>query len=282
MLLDMRPMSRVRVVLVVLLALAGSGCSLFLPRAPVPLRQIPYETTGAARPATLAILLPGRGGAAEDYETHGFIAAARERAFPADFVACDATIGYYARRSLLERLREDVLLPARHRGYQHFWLVGISMGGAGALLYARAHPEDVSGVVLLAPFLGDDKVLSSVERAGGLSAWRMPVALDKDEWQPLLWDSLQRLGAGTNRLDIPILLGYGRDDRFARAHALLARALAPEQVFSRPGGHDWDAWTPLWDSVLEAWGARIAPLPAPLSATTNSWCPETHRRGIVA
>ncbi len=257
-----------RVVLVLLAALGSGACSLLLPRAPVPLRTIPYETVGAARPPALAILLPGRGGAAEDYASHGFVAAARAHALPADLVACDATIGYYARRTLLGRLRTDVVEPARRRGYQRLWLVGISMGGVGALLYAREYPEDVSGVILIAPFLGDEKVLRSVEQAGGLDGWRLPTDHDPEDWQPLLWDSLRRLGAGTNRAEIPVWLGYGLADRFARAHALLARALPPAQVFTRPGGHDWDAWCPLWHAMLDTWTARP---PATAGARSGPW-----------
>ncbi len=262
-------MPSARVVLVLLVALGCGACSLFLPRAPVPLRTIPYEMPGAARPPTLAILLPGRGGAAEDYANHGFIAALRAHALPGDLVACDATIGYYARRTLLERLREDVVEPARRRGYQRVWLVGISMGGVGALLYAREYPEDVSGVVLIAPFLGDEGVLRSVEEAGGLDGWRLPAEHDESEWQPLLWDSLRRLGAGTNRPEIPVWLGYGLTDRFARGHALLARSLPREQVFTRPGGHDWDAWCPLWGDMLDAWSSR----PVAAGVGLERWMP---------
>src|SRR5712672_3477612 len=56
----------------------------------------------------------------------------------ADIVVADLHFGYYLRQTAIERLREDVILPARTRGYQCISLVGISLGGFGALYYAES------------------------------------------------------------------------------------------------------------------------------------------------
>jgi hypothetical protein len=50
-------------------------------------------------------------------------------------------------------------------------------------------------------------------------------------------------------------LGYGRDDRFADAHRLLATQLPAAQVFDTPGGHDWPVWRA---AVAAVAGARAA------------------------
>src|ERR671930_1091173 len=78
---------------------------------------------------TLVVFLPGIGDFAEDFERHGFIAALAASGLAADALAVDAHYGYYGRRTVLERLAEDVVLPAREQGYREVWLVGISMGG---------------------------------------------------------------------------------------------------------------------------------------------------------
>jgi len=45
------------------------------------------------------------------------------------------------------------------------------MGGLGALMYLRAHPEDIAGVCLISPFLGYPGIISEISAAGGLTAW---------------------------------------------------------------------------------------------------------------
>ena len=47
-------------------------------------------------------------------------------------------------------------------------------------------------------------------------------------------------------------LGYGREDRFAASHRLMAAALSTESVDTVPGGHEWPAWRHLWGNFLDA------------------------------
>ena len=60
------------------------------------------------------------------------------------------------RGTFLERLATDVIAPAKARGYDEIWMMGPSMGGFGSLFYARAHTTDITGVLSIAPFLGDE------------------------------------------------------------------------------------------------------------------------------
>jgi hypothetical protein len=43
-----------------------------------------------------------------------------------------------------------------------------------------------------------------------------------------------------------VVLGFGREDRFADQCRVLADVLLPERVFTVPGGHDWATWKKLW------------------------------------
>lgn len=192
---------------------------------------------------SLLVMLPGADMSAEDFRTHGFFDAVRQAGRPVDMMAVETGVECYLDGVTVSQLH--ALLPP-----QPVWLVGISLGGMGALLYARAHPERVAGVVVLAPFIGTRGLIAEIERAGGLRQWSPPPdEATTDERRLLAW-----LGAGA----LPdIHLGYGIDDRFAAAHCLLAEILPPERVLTAPGGHDWPTWYRLWQDILgtSAFGA---------------------------
>jgi pimeloyl-ACP methyl ester carboxylesterase len=194
------------------------------------------------------ILLPGIGDVAEDYESHGFVDAVLRTEAPADLVAVDMHVGYYARRTALERLRKDVITPAREAGYEKIWLVGISLGGLGASVYAAEHAADLEGLVLLAPFLGDRKIVREIAGAGGLGAWQ-PDERTEDDYQRRLWQWVKRYSKGSEKLPA-LFLGYGEGDPFAPASRLLAQVLPVERVLTVPGGHDWQTWQQLWHAFL--------------------------------
>jgi pimeloyl-ACP methyl ester carboxylesterase len=107
----------------------------------------------------LVIVLPGRGDDGLGEKERGMARAIQEAWPRADVLLAAATYAYYRDGNVVERLHQDVVAPARAAGYARIWLAGASMGGMGALLYERAHPGALAGVVLFAPFLGDEKLL---------------------------------------------------------------------------------------------------------------------------
>lgn len=227
--------------------LAWAACARLRP-TPVPLRTLDLSPPGVEK--TLVVFLPGRRDSPEDFRRYRFAEIAREAGGRADFVAVDAHPGYYFNKTIVDRLREDVFAPARRR-YERVWLVGISIGGTGSLLYSDLHPKDVDGIVLLAPFLGAEPVIEEIEKGGGLRSWVPPPPDGSDDFERRLWTFLQRnerQGEGS----IPVYLGWGERDRFARANALLGRGLPEGRTFRAPGGHDWKAWTALWRQVVGA------------------------------
>jgi pimeloyl-ACP methyl ester carboxylesterase len=218
-----------------------------------PLDTLHYAAVDDERQPRLLIFLRGRGGSHKDYEKHGFVADIKKRGLPYDMRAPNAHIGYYVGRSLVQRLKADVIDPARAAGYREVWLVGASMGGLGALLYAKFHPGDIDGVYLISPFLGHREVISEIIFAGGLAAWE-PGAYDPEEdWQIMLWDWIKNRTAadwdGT-----PVFLGYGEADMFADAHMLLGANLPPGHVFTAPGGHTPQVMRQVWLNYLDAGG----------------------------
>jgi pimeloyl-ACP methyl ester carboxylesterase len=226
-----------------------SACKAFFP-APAPMQSLPYPAQAQARAPALLVLLPGRGDNAESFEEHGFISAVHDRKLPVDVVAADATFGYYVKETLHERANQDVLDPLLAKGYEHVWLGGISMGGLGSLLLAKDHPGKIEGVILFAPYLGEEEVVQEVERAGGLAQWQPPVG--ETDYQRALWRDLKALTSGEQR-GPAIYLAFGEQDRFARGHRLLAAALPPERVLRTEGKHDWPPWQKLWGTFLDSW-----------------------------
>lgn len=189
-------------------------------------------------------MLPGRGDRAETFSREGFEKAGELHGF--DTILVDAHFGYYMQRSLISAIHNDIVLPARKSGYQSIWLLGVSMGGLGSLLYTSAHPDEVDGLVLLAPFLGDDDVIEEINQRGGLSGWKAGESKLED-YEIAVWSWLQEAILSDNKT--PILLGYGESDRLATAYPALTVFLAPENVYSIPGEHKWETWKVLWEDI---------------------------------
>jgi pimeloyl-ACP methyl ester carboxylesterase len=237
--------------LVALVCLAGTGCA-WMFRAPTPIATIRYPAADAGG-SELLVLLPGRGDRARSFAEAGIVDLVRRERPSLDVVAVDATFGYYIHRNLPERVRTDVVEPARAHGYRSVWVAGISMGGLGAALFAEKNPGAVQGVLLLAPFLGDEPVIAEIEAAGGLRSWAPAATIEPDDYQHMLWRWLK--GCTTAPASCPqILLGFGSSDRFVRAHRLLAAALPADHVVTVPGGHDWGPWRGLFTAFLPKLG----------------------------
>jgi pimeloyl-ACP methyl ester carboxylesterase len=219
-----------------------SGCIGLVPtETPIP----SIATVRADSPNdTLVIMLPGRGDRADTFIAHGFQKEGQRLGF--DTLAVDAHFGYYMRRSLLPRLHEDIVVPARAAGYQNIWLLGISMGGFGSLLYAAEHSDEIDGIILLEPYLGDHKLAEEIDASGGLVAWSGEGA-EFEDYEIGVWAWLQ--SAANGRSGTPIILGYGESDDSARTHAVLADALDSSSVYTLQGGHNWTTWRPLWKEI---------------------------------
>lgn len=212
-----------------------------------------------ARAETLLVFLPGAYLDPSDFEREGFVSAVRERDLAADVLLVDANVSYYYDQTFIERLSADVLAPHRALGYKQIWLVGISIGGFGALTHELSRPGMVDGIVALAPYLGRRPLGAEIHKAGGLQAWEVPEGPPPDdEMDRKLWPWLKQYThrASARKLP-PLYLGYGLADRFAANHRLLADALPQNQVFTTEGGHDWPQWSRLWRRVVD-----VLPLPS--------------------
>jgi pimeloyl-ACP methyl ester carboxylesterase len=227
-------------------ALAYFGACIPAAVTPLQTRVVP-AVSGNDAPAL--IYLPGMGDSITVFEANGMLDSLRAAGLDAEFVACNAHYGYYANRSLLERVQQDVVKSERVTGHAKVWLVGNSMGGLGSLLFASRQPGVVQGIVLLGPFISRGRVSHEIEAAGGLKAWN-PTVSDTADWERRLWLWLKNCAAGSDTSCPAIYLGYGRADRLATEHKLLAAVLPPEHVVALEGGHDWPIWRSAWGELL--------------------------------
>ncbi len=242
------------------LSLLVAGCTERYREATAPLNAAYYKVSDSSECPTLFVFLPGRRSMPADFERNGFIDALRSRGIQCDAVAVDLHMGYYMNKSIFTRLKDDVIGPARQKGYKTIWLVGISLGGLGAVIYAAEYPEDIQGVLLIAPYLGEEEILHEIGEAGGLSKWK-PGHTAEEDWQRRLWSYLKKVA--TDHTANPVIyLSYGLSDRYASGARLLGNFLPPSHVHAVEGHHDWSTWIELWDAFLTRWPAISVPATA--------------------
>jgi len=227
-----------RLTILILVTQLLAGC-IGIPPTETPLPSI-TTATSAGRNDTVIIMLPGRGDRADAFIREGFEQPGTAHRF--DTIATDAHFGYYMKRSLLTRLHEDIVLPAREAGYENVWLLGISMGGYGALLYASQNPDLVDGVILLAPYLGERKSLEEIVSSGGLQNWDGGASRMED-YEIGIWNWLRDSNT-------PVILGYGEADGMADGYRrVMTGTLESSSIYTLEGGHNWTTWKPLWNRI---------------------------------
>ena len=207
----------------------------------------------------LWVMLPGAYMKPDDFLRAGFADAIHARGLPHDIALLEATISEVVDGNALlllqDYLRATAATPARK-----VCLLGISLGAQLALLcLARSGanaPQSqaaarVSHALVMAPYLGPRDLLAKVAAGARLADGVLPPAAPVDNEREI-WHWLQDSAVRKP----PLYLGYGSDDRFADAHALMARTLPAERVDTQPGGHEWPVWSALWMRHLDLLHAR--------------------------
>ena len=235
----------VRISLIVLIATILAQCSLLVGKNAMHTTYYPGTGEGAA----LVVLFPTIGGDGSLYKDYGLIEEIRARRPMVDVVVLDVKPELYLAGEIVKIVRSEVIIPAKDKGYPLTILVGTSLGGHGAILYATQYPEDVDGVFLFSPFISGPLASMAIEEAGGLEQWEDCPFL---AWEHSckVWKALKDYVADRERR-ARVFLGYGTEDRFADECRLLGKSLPPENVFTVPGGHNWKTWEQLWIKTWE-------------------------------
>lgn len=231
-----------------LLILTGlySGCSLFTPKGKTPLATEPYPA--AANSKTLMVMMPGIGNSASDFASNGFINDLQTDYPHIDVITAETHFGYFKERTLTTRLKQDIITPAQRQGYNEIWLMGTSLGGLGSLLYAAEYPNDIAGIITIAPYLGEKALIRDITSAPSLSLWAQNYQ-GNDELARAVWIPLIQKHCMNQHPKI--ILATGDDDKFIKAHQLLAKCLPESQVHVIEGKHNWNTWEKLWLQILE-------------------------------
>src|SRR5262249_33541170 len=211
--------------------------------------RLEYRSPVSGPSRVLIFMLPGVGSEAEDLVREGMVDAVHARVPRGDVVVIQPDLAVYLEDRVTVAIHRTVIEPAQAYGYQRIWLLGVSLGGMGALLYASAHADVPEGLVLLSPFLGTRGTMAEVSAAGGLESWSGARSVaTAPELRSLIWlkGHLARKAARP-----ALYLGYGVQDRFASELRLLAQHLPVAQVAALPGGHDWPTWKALWETLLD-------------------------------
>jgi pimeloyl-ACP methyl ester carboxylesterase len=230
-------------------ALCLTSC-LRLVTAPLPMRSLATPAPGVAK--CLVVFLPGVADRAGSFESEGFVDELRRRNLAIDVVTADATVGYYLRGIEAPAIEHDVVGPATARPYDQVWMVGVSMGGFGALHYAASFPSRLDGVLVLAPHLGEETVLEQIRDAGGLDRWQPPPPrrFGERNYTEDTWRWLRRRTVD-GQPGPEVYLGFGMGDAITGRANLLAPMLPRSHVFADDGGHSWATWRRLWSRFLD-------------------------------
>ncbi|WP_431637684.1 alpha/beta hydrolase-fold protein [Dyella sp. KULCS107] len=220
------------------------------PRRPIPTTLIPAK----APTGQLVVVLPGRGDNLDSLTRTGIAQIIQQKWPGADVMLTGLTMPYYRQGQATVRLHGEIMAPARER-YRQVWLVGISLGGLGALLYDQAHPDEAAGLLLLSPYLGDRAIHREIRTAGGLDAWQPgpPQPLGPATFQHELWRSLRDWSHRPERTRTT-WVAYGASERFRRSIELMSPQLPASHVLMLPGHHNWKLWRGALEALLDRAG----------------------------
>lgn len=197
----------------------------------------------------LLIMLPGAKITPQQMVENGLISTLRVYNLAVDVLVLDAHADLYFERNEIEGLLHQTMDDVRAHGYKRIWLLGISLGGTGAMICSSQHPKEIEGVLLLAPFLGTRGLVAEVDAAGGLQKWQAGNIDSRDQERELL--EKIRIDVFDTHLIPPLFLGYGSEDRYRGSSMMLAAFLPSHRVTTISGGHDWETWKVLWQNLLE-------------------------------
>ena len=241
----------VPLLLACLLALAGCAANGDVTR------PVPTTFVAAPQPAhRLVVMLPGRGDSLQSLTDNG-IARIIQQSWPdADVLLTGLTMPFYQQGGVAKRLHDEVIEPARRPAYRQVWLAGISLGGLGALMYDRAYPDEIDGLLLLSPYLGENAIHEQIRQAGGLAGWQSgpPQTLGPGTFQQELWRSLKGWSQRPQRTQ-STWLAYGDKERFRESIELMSPLLPAYHVVMLPGKHNWKLWKPAMRALLERAGS---------------------------
>jgi hypothetical protein len=209
------------------------------------MRTLVDAVPGTSAPLLLA-LLSGTFSEPDDFIREGFVSAVRTRGIAAQVAMAGMRMADFADGTVVERIRESIVEPARERGATRIWFAGISLGALAGLAYASRRERELEGLVLISPYPGTRPVLAEIAAQGGLARWTPAIGAEGD-LEREAWRWLARRGRGAPEVHCY----FGSEDRFAEGQRAMARTLPAQAVHEMPGGHEWPDWRRMWIEFLD-------------------------------
>lgn len=234
-----------RNILLVFLISATQSCSYFRD-TDSPISWTHYKIS-SDKTQNLIVFLPGIYSDMYSFEKAGFFENIDQYHPDFDVITVDVHLGHYLHGVMVEQLHQNVIQLAKAMGYENIVLAGISLGGYGSLWYNHEYGSEIKGLLLFAPYLGDEKLIDTIKLNGGLSKWRMTEKLEDAGFGEKVWHWIDDDLSGKRS---NVLLVYGSDDKFAQAARELAENVPDSQVVEGLGAHNWPTWRVLWFSLL--------------------------------
>ena len=196
----------------------------------------------------LIIFLPGLYDEADRFEEEGFFKMAREAGVEADMLAASVHVQHFIQQKMVAHIESDIFQPIQNKGYKHIWFVGLSLGGLNSLEYFRTHEKDICGVVLLAPYILNKKLISEIERMDAGKVWQPKLGeyneITEERIQKIWWWLKNKADKGQ------IYMGYGDKDIYASSHKVIENYLNKNHVIKVEGKHNWKTGKRIWQQQL--------------------------------
>lgn len=244
--------SRFLRLLTTLIALPFTGCRLLLQKPTRPVRKLIFRPSDGEAKETI-VLLPGRLSPPEEFVQYGVVKEIQSRRPHAEIIVPDLHLGYYMAGLADVCLHDEILSSARSQKHK-VTILGVSMGGLGALMYSLRYPGEVDELLLLSPFVGEEALITEIQAVGGLPKWESNVNIPRGKEQALrkCWGEIKRQWLPSGSSVRPTMkLAVGREDRLLRSNAYFAKEILRKGEFIElDGGHDWDCWLRCTQAVL--------------------------------
>jgi hypothetical protein len=116
------------------------------------------------------------------------------------------------------------------------------------LMYERKYPNEMRGLILMAPFMGigGGSMIKEIEAAGGLTQWKprrwyLPI-VNRDTASGEQWRIVKSWLSHPERAR-EVWVICGQNDRFYPVAEIISSLVPSENYFTPPGGHAWKVWT---------------------------------------
>jgi hypothetical protein len=251
-------LGRTLATLLVSLAIFSSCAYIEEPTTELPAEVVRSKVGGGNK---MVIVLPDKSDTLRELRSSGIVDAIQRGMPDADVVLLEFTQNDYLKTRGSLRVHEQIIQPAKARGYREFYLAGAGEGGMGVLSFERARPNAVQGLILMSPYMGDTALVREIKEAGGLGRWNpgpLPSDINTYTAERENWRMIKSWITNRERTQ-DVWLICGKDDRFYPAAEIIASILPRGNFVTPSGGDSWKVWAEGASEAFAMLGEKTQP-----------------------